>query len=842
MADTALIVEQGDTIERLRALPDASVDAVVTDPPYGLSEHTPEEVTACLVAWSRGEVYKPKGRGGFMGRAWDAWVPGPECWREVYRVLKPGGHLLSFAGSRTSDLMGIAIRLAGFEMRDAVQWWYGCLDVQTECLTRTGWKHYADLSVADEVMQWDPATGALSWVRPSEVLVYPYDGDLVTIENRHTRQVLTPNHRVLAKVRRHYRHADPTAFEVVEARAIAERPSGWAVDLPLAGQFQGSTDIDPDLAYLVGWWLTDAWPHLDGRACMFSQSKPETLKKLRTALAPYSPSEYVKKPRRPQHAAEHTFYVAGDLAEYLLREHPKRTLTWAMLDWRIEARRRLLDGLLDGDGSLPTADKAAAFWSQDTERRDIFVALCLSVGWRAYDDPKKGVVYLNRRTATTQVQGKHRSSPVRYRGDVWCVRVPTGAFVVRRDRRPFITGNSGFPKSLDVSKAIDKAAGATREVVRAGASGAGTKTVSALGDGLNVNFLPRPITAPATDEAKRWDGYGTALKPAHEPVIVARKPLDGTVAHNVLSHGTGALNIDACRVAYTSDADKASATPQGECTSKEIGAIGASPDAGRSLERIVFERPEQKGRWPANVVLTHTEDCVVVGRGVARGHAGYPNGPGGKSHHYSSDKRSAEVRPEPWAGVPDAEVDVYACVPGCPVRALDDQSGERPGCRSPSGAKPTSKFRPNQGNTMPQGPIYPDTGGASRFFYTSKASRRDRNTCVDGEVRPGVANVHPTVKPIQLMRWLVRLVCPPGGLVLDPFAGSGTTGVAAHAEGAHFIGIDGDAEHCEIMRRRYLQAPLVEQPTEETTNDQHEDDRVGGADAPGGSPGDHGSQ
>lgn len=113
-----------DCIEGMRAMPDDSVDAVVTDPPYGLSDHKPADVVACLAAWLAGEEYRPKKK-GFMGRAWDSWVPGPEVWREVFRVLKPGGHVVAFAGSRTHDLMSMALRLAGFECRDTVMWVYG---------------------------------------------------------------------------------------------------------------------------------------------------------------------------------------------------------------------------------------------------------------------------------------------------------------------------------------------------------------------------------------------------------------------------------------------------------------------------------------------------------------------------------------------------------------------------------------------------------------------------------------------------------------------------------------------------------------------------------------------
>lgn len=234
-----------------------------------------------------------------------------------------------------------------------------------------------------------------------------------------------------------------------------------------------------------------------------------------------------------------------------------------------------------------------------------------------------------------------------------------------RDQIMWVYG-SGFPKSLDVSKAIDKAAGHEREIVREGASGRGTKTISSLGNGLNVNFAPRPITAPATDDARRWSGWGTALKPAHEPICMARKPLAGTVAANVLRHGTGAINVDGCRI--------------------------------------------EGNRWPANLI------------------------------HDGSNEATDGLRE------------------------------------------------------------------AARYFYTAKASSEDRGEMLGDVPR----NMHPTVKPTDLMRYLVRMVTPPGGTVLDPFTGSGSTGRAAMLEGMRFIGCELSPDYAEIARARirYTLGPM----------------------------------
>jgi len=435
----------GSCLDRLRELPDESVDAVVTDPPYGLSNTDPAHVSDALVRWVSGERdFIPEGK-GFMGKAWDAFVPPPAVWDECLRVLKPGGHVLAFAGSRTFDLMALSIRLAGFEIRDSVAWLYG----------------------------------------------------------------------------------------------------------------------------------------------------------------------------------------------------------------------------------------------------------------------------------------------------------------------------SGFPKSLDVSKAIDKAAGAEREVIGSkiaspkGISGAESRSDSAAG-AYGGEAKEIDITAPATAEAQKWQGWGTALKPAFEPVVVARKPLIGTVAENVLAYGTGGLNIDGTRIA-----GEVPSVPQPNTK----GGI-FSGDKGRS--GIMSSAPV--GRWPSNVMLDEfTAGLVDEQSGLSVSKAQMMNSTahveGWNLHH-----------------------------------------------REPSVRK------------------HDDSGGASRFFYVAKASKRDRNEGLDelpevrasamgydkglGEAGEGMfkdrnpqkQNFHPTVKPTDLMRQLVRLVTPPGGVVLDPFTGSGSTGKAAILEGFEFIGVELTDEYLPIIEGRLSHA------------------------------------
>jgi DNA modification methylase len=422
----AMNLYRADCLPILRSLPPASVAAVVTDPPYGLSDVSSADTIQALTAWVSGDRERVPNGKGFMGNEWDRFVPPPAVWDECFRVLKPGGYMAVFAGSRTADLMGLSIRLAGFEMRDTITWMYG----------------------------------------------------------------------------------------------------------------------------------------------------------------------------------------------------------------------------------------------------------------------------------------------------------------------------SGFPKSLDIGKALDKAAGAEREIIGKHKAPAGNKPGGAS---LNMSLYGMPeeafITAPATDAAKQWDGWGTALKPASEPIVVARKPFPGTVAANVLEHGTGGMNIDGCRVETKPRTTHARGNVQGTYAQP----MSWGQNTGHEVEGA-------SKRWPANVVLSHTEWC-----------------------------------------------DEGYCEDGCPVAELDSQSGIN---TSKSGGLTTkalgimnddawvAKDLPRTGHD--------DIGGASRFFntfrYQAKAPKSER------PVVNGIA--HPTVKPRALMEWLVTLFTPVYGTVLDPFTGSGTTGEAALRLGFNSVVIERDQKYWPLIDKR----------------------------------------
>jgi len=240
-------------------------------------------------------------------------------------------------------------------------------------------------------------------------------------------------------------------------------------------------------------------------------------------------------------------------------------------------------------------------------------------------------------------------------------------------------------------------------------------------------------------------GWGTALKPAWEPIYLARRPFKGTVAANVLEHGCGALNVDGCRVGFASEQDRQTALP-GSMNRGHVSAAGFVTQ-DRSAQTPA-DRQSPLGRWPANLVLDEDAAAMLDGQTADKLHGA------GQARNGSTSPRP-KVYEESSYNVPCSTGDMHR---------------------------------------------FGDSGGASRFFYTAKASRSEREAGLGNSAER--QNTHPTVKPIALMRWLVRLVTPRGGVVLDPFMGSGTTGIAAVLEGMDFIGVELNPAYAEIARAR----------------------------------------
>ena len=298
---------------------------------------------------------------------------------------------------------------------------------------------------------------------------------------------------------------------------------------------------------------------------------------------------------------------------------------------------------------------------------------------------------------------------------------------------------SGFPKSMDISKAIDKKLGAEREKVQ---GVYGKTSFGLINDDSWTSHKTTDSNIPVSDEAKKWNGWGTCLKPAYEPIIMARKPVEGTIVDNVLKHGTGGINIDECRIPFESEADRKSTGMDRIHTSK-VGALAGKVE--NDHERTTFMPRQTNGRFPANVLHDGSDEVVEL----------FPDNVKGGTWNNTKGARHFE-----------------------------------------NNGKPTEYTNKGSDNSV---------GSAARFFYCAKASKKER----------GEGNVHPTVKPIALMEYLVKLVAPENAIVLDPFMGSGTTGVAAVRLGRGFVGIEKEKEYFDIAERRIENAEKKEDKTNE---------------------------
>ncbi len=642
----------GDCLERLKELPDNSVDSVVTDPPYGLEfmgqnwdapwkGDVRQRGDATFTQGDRrhGPVRHgmSAGYGGDSIKALQAFQQWCEQWAvECLRVLKPGGHMLAFGGTRTYHRMVCAIEDAGFEIRDSVHWTYG--------------------------------SGFPKSHNPFKDI----------------KESLCPLH---------------------ESAPHAALVSPWH---PVAS--------------------------------------PEAKALTAVALA------------RTLH---------GDEAVLLTRTG------------------------VEDDSSVVTATS----WSEleaitpsntDMSWRSIWAAIC---------DPTS--MSITSTTTAVTTAWKTWNSLIE--------QSTPGSTTPGRDNQ-----TDGCECSAAHVASSLSAASLKSNVIR-------VPTAPASAIGLGADYLA---------------GIGTAAKPSHEPIVVARKPLIGTVAKNVLEHGTGALNIDGCRVGF------ASADDESESKTKNQHADFGSPSGGNQVygdySMVESKNCNPPGRWPANTILTHSAACVQTdsARKVPTGTA-HPTQSGREKFSSVYGKYQQQDRGAVTYGDSDGKetVPVWECTPDCPVAELDRQSGNLHGSgnKSDVGVGKDSDYSASAYHISYAGRSasayhisyagrasrdHKDSGGASRFFqqtqwsdewdgpvfiYQAKASKKERNAGLD-------KNHHPTVKPVALMRYLVRLVTPPGGKVLDPFMGSGTTAVAATLEGFDWVGVELTDEYVDLIKGRVVHA------------------------------------
>ena len=486
---------QGDCLEVLKTLEDNSVDSIVTDPPYEL---------------------------GFMGKSWDntGIANNVDMWKECLRVLKPGGHLLAFGGTRTYHRMAVAIEDAGFEVRDMIEWVYGCLSEDTEILTESGYKPLHKLTQYDRIGVYDIENNIYKWERPQRYSVYKVHQDTAyRIKSDYTDQIVSRNHRCL--VEREGKLVFVTAEELKEVEYMPT----------LSEDFYSLQEGHRKLLLKELLWkgkrlaqkLFSKWTRKEVSSERIEVRKEPSLERWSNLL------EETRKLQADK---------ICEVSEGVFTDGEKR---WICNGTSFDSGSILGDMFRENPSSASYQSRPTG---QPTGKPDV-----ISI--------KQG----------TQIIRRARVEKIEYSGIIFCPTVSTGAFIARRNGQVFITGNSGFQKSLNIGKAVDKLQG--NERIPAGRY-TDPNGVEYKQTGHRKNFTAGNSGSVEncsddrfllTKGASEFEGWGTALKPALEPITVARKPLEKglNVASNCLKWGVGGINIDGSRVptSYNSD-DKVS--------------------------------------------------------------------------------------------------------------------------------------------------------------------------------------------------------------------------------------------------------------------------------------------
>jgi len=730
----------GESFEKLKEFEDNSIDSVVTDPPYGIS---------------------------FMNKKWDYEIPSKELWVEVLRVLKPGGHLLCACGTRTQHRMAVNIEDAGFEIRDIVSWLYGCLSEDTEILTKNGWERYHKNIDKSIVLAYNKEKNTFFFEKPIRSYFYENKHTAYRIQSDNTDQLVSRNHRVIVEQngRKSVKYAEKLELEenipFLESlsdlpEAIYDRESNTSVkkqvllDKVLSKKEKETTEKKRNRSNLRNLWKKILKKKLlvkkVKKSFLFSKVQ-RNCKKSRIEETQLQRTKELDKRKRRKIKKENDREFKSCVERWSYLQKSKRFIlktkdkicSLSKKIFKYGEKGRICNGTSPFNGDK---DRSCVIENGSSPS---YKSQC-----RGQQNREFNAIQEQRRTQTIR-STRAKVTSVSYSGNVWCVTVPSGGFVARRNGKIFITGNSGFPKSHNIAKAVDKKLGNEREYIGEHKQPARNKRG---GNILNMSIAGMPKKVIITKGNSKYEGWGTALKPAQELFTLARKPLsEKTVADNVLKWGTGGINIDDCRVSFVNEKDKGD-------PNRFIGTVPYPVEKGWNSNKLkcgVYN--PQKGRFPANIIHDGSE-CVVK--------------------QFPNSKSSSKTK-------------------GCGKGGIWNKS-----------------------IGIPAGDIYGDNGSAARFFYCAKPSKKERNIGLEGfEVKDtphlGIdnwtkkhlsrfhtkqQNNHPTVKPIKLMKYLCRLITPKNGTVLDPFTGSGTTGIAAVQEDFSFIGIEREKEYCEISEAR----------------------------------------
>jgi len=746
------IVINEDNIKALKEYPDNYFDSVITDPPYGLGkEPNPEEV---MRGWIE-KGYHEVGGSGFMGKEWDSFIPQPIFWKEVFRVLKHGGHVVSFFGTRTYDWGVMAMRFAGFEVRDCIQWIYGSGFPKSLSISKSIDKQNKN--------KWENISKSIDNINKSRILdIWKEKSSNATIVDvilkKNPIEIGTPTQK------------KDSVQENVVLRINQEKEIANVIIAELSSQ--------------------EVLLYVEENQHIAQKSVEANIEQLQNH------AKYVVKYLQDQNHLLTSIFTAES----------------SVKDWQKESISQIIK-----------VEEVLKIWhgnQKSLKEEDIYV-LCVEL----INDLKHTILNQSKTFLNYGIKQKMEC--------VSAINVIITEYMVVN----LISNMVDILKS----KAIDKIEGAKREVIGDKVSIDGRLLSSRVPNAINKYqggfntysdlIYNTKITAPSTEQAKLWDGWGSALKPANEPIVLARKPLEKglSIAENVLKWGTGGLNIDGARIGIEERIYKGSGKSNQRYSD---GRAGLTDGRGQDIEF------NARGRFPANLILSHHPECECKGLKKVKPSNGSgkasENG-GGFSKGMFGDGTSDNI----GGGFTDENgeetIEDWDCHEDCPIKIMDEQSLSM-GMHSAGNHRKKNVLSEYQ-NSSYHAPSerqmnrFGDTGGASRFFYCAKASKSERNKGLEGfeEKLPNTndftnlpssrsnsintssgkervvlpnQNFHPTVKPVKLMQYLVRLITPPNGKVLDPFCGSGTTGIACKLEGFEFIGLEQDAEYSKIAQSR----------------------------------------
>jgi DNA modification methylase len=733
-----------------------SVDCIVTDPPYGMS---------------------------FMGKDWDKAVPSIAIWRECLRVLKPGAFAFVMCIPRQDCLARMICRLedAGFNVAfSSIYWTYACLSGDTEVLTKHGWElwHIAK-SLYTHILIYNYEEDSYRWEIPAEWHYYKIKDTCYRIKSDFTDQLVTKGHHVA------FEHEGKILFLLAEEigqtvrvpcldglRRVQKDISFVTSTNKSCGEAKGESEIlQPDMQ-----WKRESTPQDQIQQRTWNRrTKLEREKKRKTTAIDGGQKELGMERR------SNIFQKAWQLCKCKICTLSKRIFEYGTQRW-----------LCDGTPLISSARIEKAF-----------MAIRNGASYRSRSNKQQsGQFYAISRQSRAQTARRKKSykttlatiTKEEYEGIVYCPTVSTGCFVARRRGKIFITGNSGFPKAQNLSKAVDKRAGIKRKVIGQKKLNPKDKKVYTPNsyDGLggsstfsktkNMNM----ITIPATSKAKALDGAygGFQPKPAVEIVIVAMRPLEEkTYVDQALKNGHGCTWLDDVRIPINRDNERE--------YDKEPGS-GDILSTKRNLFGMCNNKRNDnflnKGRFPANVLC---EDDVLSNGNITKSIGG----------------TGVRVKTEVFKGTEGREHFHYGDI-GSYSRyfSLDAWFAERIKLL-PKEAQKTFPFM-----IIPKASKSEKNRGLENLDYKEGVDimasaewqkERGRNP----ENYKGNKNNHPTCKPLKLMSWLITLASREGDIVLDPFCGSGTTAIAAKMLSRQYIGIEREEEYCEIARKRLLAIP-----------------------------------